>query len=450
MHLLQQFKTFISEKRLFQNTDRLLLAVSGGIDSAVLCELCYQSGFDFIIAHVNFQLRGEESERDEAFVRSLAKKYNKEILVKKIDTKKYAEENKVSVQAAARELRYTWFHETIRQYSTTDAPVRYIVTAHHLDDNIETVLMHFFRGTGIAGLRGIQPGQGNIVRPLLFAKKGTLKSFAIDHQLKWVEDSSNESDKYARNYLRNQLLPSIRHIFPDVENNLADNINRFIDIEQLYQQSIDQHKKKLLLHKENEIHIPALKLKKSQPLHTICYEIIKDFGFTPAQVPEVIDLMDSETGRYMLSSTHRILKNRNWLIISPKQSQSAQIVLIEKEEKKIFYADRMLLLENCSSSANGHISTAPLTATLDADAIRFPLILRKWKKGDYFYPLGMAKKKKLARFFIDNKLSQVDKEKIWVLEMNKKIIWVIGMRIDERFKITPKTKNILKVTASSL
>ncbi len=456
MSLISNFKSFISTQNLFSPKDKLLLAVSGGMDSVVLCELCNLASFDFAIAHCNFQLRGEESERDEKFVRELAAKYNKEIFVKRFETEKYAVDNKVSVQVAARELRYEWFGEIVGRWSMLDdrqkikptinhpSSLNLIATAHHLDDNIETLLMNFFKGTGIAGLHGILPKQGKIIRPLLFATKEELKQFATENNLQWVEDSSNESDKYSRNYFRHQVIPLVKKIYPSAIKNLSSNIDRFRDIEMLYQQSIIQHKKKLLEKRGNEIHIPVLKLKKSEPLKTIIYEIIKDHNFTSHQIDEAINLLDSESGKYIQSSSHRIIKNRNWLIISPNNLKEAQNIIIDEVGNWQLAVGKLLL--DIHPATNHKLQTTNKIAQLDADKIKFPLLFRKWKQGDYFYPLGMKKKKKLGRFFIDNKLSKTDKENISVIEMNKKIIWVVGMRIDDRFKITDQTKNILVIS----
>lgn len=457
MQLLQKFIEFIKKENLFQPKDKLLLAVSGGVDSVVLCELCKQGGYDFVIAHCNFQLRGEESERDEQFVRTLAKKYNAEIFVRKFETEKYAEEKKLSIQVAARELRYEWFNQIVNgqcsmvnsENAQTHNPqfTTHILTAHHANDNIETLLMNLFKGTGINGLRGILPKQEKIMRPLLFAKKEELLEFAKENALGYVEDSSNASDKYTRNFFRNQLIPSIQKVFPQAEDNLLNSIERFRDIEILYRQSIELHKKKLLEKKGGEIHIPVLKLLQSEPLPTIIYEIIKDFGFTSNQTEEVIKLLKSDTGKYVQSSSYRVLKNRNWLIISPVDSTIAENILIETEDQTIQFSKGKLKFEKLQNT-NYQPQTTNSIANLDADEITFPLLLRKWKQGDYFYPLGMNKKKKLSRFFIDQKLSLTEKENIWVLEMNRKITWVVGKRIDDRVKITPKTKNILKITLS--
>jgi tRNA(Ile)-lysidine synthase len=462
MVLLKSFLAFIKKENLFQPKDKLLIAVSGGVDSVVLCELCKQAGFDFSIAHCNFQLRGEESKRDEHFVKALAEKYSVPFFVKKFETEKYAQQNKLSIQVAARDLRYEWFNEIVSgewapstgsghhspsMLSVSKEAIHYIFTAHHANDNIETLLMNFFKGTGINGLRGILSKNGKIIRPLLFATKQEIKNFAIENNLSLVEDSSNILDKYTRNFFRNQLIPSLQKVFPQVERNLIDNVERFRDIEILYQQSIISHKKKLLEQKGEEIHIPVLKLLKAQPLSTIIYEIIKDFGFTSHQTAEVIHLLQSESGRYIQSLSHKIIRNRKWLILSPNNSSVAQNILIEEKDKIIeFDNGKLKLTIEKLTSDSCQLSTDNLKAFTDADKITFPLLLRKWKQGDYFYPLGMNKKKKLSRFFIDQKMSLTEKENTWIIETYKKVIWIAGKRIDDRFKITPQTKNVIRFT----
>ncbi len=440
MSFVERFKNYVEAHSLFSNRDHLLLAVSGGIDSVVLAHLCFQSKLSFVICHCNFQLRGSESERDEQFVKDLGNKYSVEVLVKKFDTESYATENKISIQVAARELRYKWFGQL-----TEEGKANWILTAHHLDDNIETVLMNFFKGTGLSGLRGMLPKSGKIVRPLLFARKEHLIDFAKQNSLSWVEDSSNQSDKYSRNYLRHQLIPIIEKIYPAAVENLADNIQRFSEVEKFYDLTIRREVKKIVEIKNEEIHIPVLKLKKSGSPKTILYELITQYGFAPHRVDEVIHLLDSETGKYLLSSSHRILKNRNWIVISPLDRELQEQVVVEKEESAIPFAEGKLGIRR-KPAAEETLQSKNGTALLDADKIEYPLLLRKWKQGDYFYPLGMSKKKKLARFFIDQKLSLTQKEKAWVLEMNKKIIWVVGMRIDDRFKITNNTKQVLEIT----
>ncbi|HYF30615.1 MAG TPA: tRNA lysidine(34) synthetase TilS [Chitinophagaceae bacterium] len=480
MELLRQFKAYIQKHDLFQPKDKLLLAVSGGVDSVVLCELCKQAGYQFTIAHCNFQLRGDESMRDENFVNALGPRYGAEVLVQRFDTEAYARQHKYSIQVAARELRYAWFNSIVQKHPPPNpkhlqnSPLgpTHIVTAHHAGDNIETVLMNFFKGTGMAGLRGILPKQGNIVRPLLFATKDAIKQFAADNQLQWVEDSSNAQDTYTRNYVRHNVLPVIKEIYSQAESNLATSIERFREIETLYRDKVNDVLKKLVERKGGELHIPILKLKKTSAPGAILYELMQPLGFTSKQVEEALHLMQSETGKYVVSETHRILKNRNWLIISSKQSADALHILIEGPGK-ISFPPGILSLQECPVAAlpAGHglklqatgqrlqrelpasLDELPRgnddTALLDASAIQFPLLLRKWKPGDYFYPLGMRKKKKLARFFIDQKLSAADKENIWVLEIDKKILWIVGLRIDDRFKITDKTTKILQIKYST-
>jgi tRNA(Ile)-lysidine synthase len=439
--LLTRFMHNIVEKKLFMPSDRLLIAVSGGVDSVVLCDLCRNAGFDFEIAHANFQLRGQDSVLDECFVKGLADCYHVKFHVKKFNTIGYAESNKVSVQAAARELRYGWFNELL-----SDDGLRYLLTAHHADDNIETVLMNFFRGTGIAGLKGMVARHDTIVRPLLFASKKELLDYAKERKLSWREDASNASDKYSRNYFRNAIIPMVYKVYPEVETNLANNITRFAEAAELYHQAVDLNKKKLLEFRDGEVHIPILKLKKMSPLHTLLFEIIKDYGFTSHQVNEVIHLSDGAQASYVQSPTHRIIRNRNWLIIAPNNTGNPLHVVIREGERQVGFTGGTLKIENITGNIN--FSNDTHLAQLDMRHIKFPLLLRRWKAGDYFYPLGMRKKKKISRFLIDNKLSKTDKEKLYVLESDKKICWVVGMRIDERFKITASTNKVLKLTIS--
>ena len=468
MNLLQRYQQFIKEQNLFSPKDKLILAVSGGIDSVVLCELCKQAGYEFIIAHCNFQLRGEESERDERFVKNLGEKYDVEVKVKKFETEKFAEENKMSVQEAARDLRYKWFFElwynsifdpglnnTAEKESVpgwhTDVVPAFVLTAHHADDNIETVLMNFFRGTGLHGLTGIPAtGFSEIVnyvrRPLLPFSKNELIAFANENKLDFVEDSSNLSSKYTRNLFRNEIIPAISKVYPQVNENLNDNINRFKEIERLYKLAVGDIKKKLVKEKGTEWHIPVKQLM-SYNNRALIYEIIADFGFNEKQIDEVIKLAESDSGKYIESPTfdYRIIRHRHWFIISPVNSAGSAMIIIEEKNKTLQFEEGKIELERIQTS-DFNPQTSNNIACLDSKDINFPLILRKWKTGDYFYPLGMKKKKKLSRFFIDQKLSKTEKERTWVIEMNKKIIWVVGHRIDERFKIIDKTKQVLQIS----
>ena len=451
MELLIKFKQFIQQENLVQKNDGLLLAVSGGVDSVVLCELCQQAGYNFVIAHCNFQLRGEESDRDEAFVAQLASKYNVSFLVKKFDTLAIAKSAKKSIEETARELRYQWFYQILdNSKKNLDEnlaiyPVNQLLTAHHADDNIETVLMNFFRGTGIKGLRGILPKQGKIVRPLLFAKRLEIEAFAATHLLTYVTDSTNAANDYTRNFFRNSIIPQVSERYPAAKENVLKNIQRFTAVEMLYNQAIALHKKKLMELKGNEVHIPMLKLLKTAPLPTVLYEIIKDFGFTALQTEDAVSLLKSDTGKYIQSATHRIFKNRNWLIITPVNNTLSVNILIEASDKKVVFEQGEIAIQ-IKTFTQQQLQTDSTIAQLDANSIQFPLLLRKWKQGDYFYPLGMEKQKKISRFLIDQKLSLSQKENVWVIEMNKKIVWVAGMRIDNRFKVTSNTTTILNLT----
>jgi tRNA(Ile)-lysidine synthase len=445
MDLLQSFQKYWQKefRQLSPVNCRLLLAVSGGVDSVVLTDLVARSGFDFIIAHCNFQLRGEESGRDEKFVRSLGVKYDKQVLVKKFDTAQYANAEKISIQEAARILRYDWFSSIIHEKLANC----FIATAHHADDTIETALMYFFRGTGIKGLTGIQPFQQkrSLIRPLLGCRKQELLNYAKAYDLPFVEDTSNNTDKYTRNFFRNQLIPAVKEVFPQVEENILHTINRLNEVMVLYEQAVRLNLSKLTEQKGNEIHVPVLKWKQAKPLQTITWELISAYGFSAAQTGEAIKLLDAANGSFLRSPTHRLIRNRNWMIIAPNMPAAVAHMLIGEQDKGVEFQDGSLTFETRDWKP-GAKETLNTEALLDACEIKFPLLLRKCKQGDYFYPLGMQKKKKLNRFFIDQKLARTEKEKVWVLEMDKKIIWVVGYRIDDRVKLTDKTKKVLHIT----
>lgn len=442
-NILEKFVQFLKSRNLLQG--KFLVAASGGVDSSVLCELCEQAGIPFSIAHCNFQLRGEESERDENFVRSLGEKYGVQVFVKKFDTEDYAEKMKISIQEAARELRYNWFVQLKKENGFS-----FTLLAHHADDNIETLLMNFFRGTGLQGLTAMPEenlDEKFILRPLLEIRRSEIVEFAKQNHLQWVEDSSNLSSKYTRNFFRNELLPAIQKVYPQVEENLLGNIERFKKTNALYQTAVEELKKKVCEEYTSEVRIPILKLMRYKDTSLI-YEIIKDYGFGEKQVEEVIKLADADSGKFIENESYQFIKHRKWFIIASKTA-ATDTIAIEEGAKKICFGRgqlefKTILKEKFQLQKNESI------AQLDAKHIEFPLVLRKWRQGDYFYPLGMRKKKKLARFFIDQKLSKNQKENIWVVESNKKIIWIVGMRIDDRFKVMDSTKEIFLINASNL
>lgn len=438
MNLLEAFEKQIAASKHFTKKDRLLIAVSGGVDSVVLATLCKQAGYDLGVAHCNFNLRGEDSLRDELFVKSFATQLDVPFYSVSFDTNTYAATNKMAIQEAARILRYEWF-EKIRAENN----FQYILTAHHADDTIETVLMNFFRGTGIKGLTGIPEKTDKIVRPLLFAKRSDLELFLQENKLSFVQDDSNLKNDYTRNFFRNVLLPQIKEVYPVADVNVLRNVERLQETEILFNVTITALNKRLLQQRGDDCYIPILLLQKTVAMKTVLHEIVKQYNFTAKQVPEIIDLMDSESGKYILSTTHRILHDRKHLIISKKEDTPQKMVVVEGEGTYEF-GDNQLVIQKMDKEKIV-FDTAEQTIFIDAAHIKFPLLLRPWRQGDYFYPLGMQKKKKLSKFFIDNKLSLAAKEKVWVLEMNKKIVWVVGRRIDDRFKINENSKNILKI-----
>ncbi|RYZ50384.1 MAG: tRNA lysidine(34) synthetase TilS, partial [Chitinophagaceae bacterium] len=312
--LLPSFSRFFAEKNLSLTQHRFLLAVSGGVDSVVLCALCKEAGLNFAIAHCNFGLRGEESNRDEAFVRSLGEHYGVAVFIQKFDTAAFAAEQKLSIQEAARNLRYDWF-DSLRQ----DHGFVYTLLAHHANDNIETVLMNFFRGTGLEGLTGMpdENRERACLRPMLHVKRSEILAYAAEHNLQWVEDSSNASSKYTRNFFRNEIIPQLQTVFPQVEENLVHNIHRMQGTAALYNEQVAALKKKVCEIKGEEVHIPVLKL--LQYRHTsLLYEIIKDYGFAESYVAELLKLADAASGKYIANEAWRIIRHRAWFIIAPK------------------------------------------------------------------------------------------------------------------------------------
>lgn len=441
--ILQWWKQYFPHQQPSQL--HLLLAVSGGLDSVVLTDLVAASGIDFSILHCNFQLRGAESERDEQFVRSLAARYGKEIHVKKFDTASIVAARKSSVQEVARNLRYEWFDQVRAEYEERIGQKSvWIVVAHHADDNIETVLINLFRGTGLQGLTGMEPFRDKIIRPLLNIRKEEFNAYAITQGLNSVEDSSNASNDYTRNFFRNELIPAIKKVYPSVENNLLHTINRLKEADQLYNDALKRAHESMIEMNGNEYHIPVLLWKRATPLMTITYELIKKFGFSAAQTVEVIKLLNAANSSYIVSKSHRIIRNRNWMIIAPLTNEHDHVLVpVEATDKLVDFAEGTLKLLQTT------LETIPNTShevLIEADELQYPLILRPWKQGDYFYPLGMPKKKKISRFLSDLKLSKTAKEKVWVLESGKKIVWVLGLRIDHRFRITTQTQQRLQLT----
>lgn len=438
--MTDRFQSFFQLNFPLAAGQKVLLAVSGGMDSVVLCDLTAEARLPFSIAHCNFGLRGAESDRDEQFVRHLAAAYGAELMVRKFDTESFSRTNKLSVQEAARELRYQWFGELMAA-----GDYAFTLLAHHADDNIETVLMHFFRGTGLEGLTGMKEKspRGNFLRPMLSFTRREIEQYADQRKLKWVEDSSNSSSKYTRNYFRNELIPALKKVFPQTEQNILDSISRFRNIHTLHQYAVGEVKKKLVERNGSEVRIPVQKLiKLDNP--ALIYEIIRDYGFGEKAVGEVRKLLHTEPGRFLENESFQIIRHRAWILIAPKSAE-AGVIAIPEGLADVPFMEGHIQIQHIHSYSGNPVGTQE-TAHLDASEIEFPILLRRWKQGDYFYPFGMRKKKKIARFLIDQKMSKNLKEKVWVLESAKRIIWVVGLRIDDRFRITSKTRSVLKIT----
>lgn len=445
-NLLQKFQDDVNDHQLWKAQDYLYLACSGGLDSVVLAYLLHSSGYNFTLLHCNFQLRGEESDRDEQFVCSLAKQLKVPVEVKKFDTQFEMEQTGKGVQEAARDLRYGWFNQVLEQDKAHIK--KWLLTAHHADDQVETVLLQFFRGTGISGLTGMKMKNGNIVRPLLSIYRDELNSFAKEHGLVWVEDSSNASTNYTRNFLRHHIIPSLTEVFPALKSTMIRGSKRFQEIEGIYQQRITDIKNRLIEKRNDSFAIPINKLKQIEAIDTIMFEVFKDFGFGVQQIPELKKLFYASSGKYVSSGIYRVLKNREWLLIDAIAEENYQIYILEDANAELLFDTHRLELKEVSNSFQ--IPSGSEQALVNLEKLKFPLLVRKWKAGDYFYPLGMKKKKKLSRFMTDLKLSLTEKENQWVIESDKKIVWVIGKRIDNRFKIDEHSSKRVLMTISPL
>jgi tRNA(Ile)-lysidine synthase len=439
MNLLQRFQDNQLVKAIKNKGTTTLLAVSGGVDSMVMAELFLESKLPFAIAHCNFQLRGEEADKDEQLVKDFATKNNIIFHHTRFATREKMEEWKKGVQETARILRYEWLDMVMAENK-----YRHLATAHHANDNVETLLMNLFKGTGMQGLHGIPEQNNYIVRPLLFITKEEIYNYAKQHSILYREDASNATDAYTRNAIRNNILPVIEQSFPNVIQHISGSIVRFSQAEQLYNRSIEKERKALTEQRGQDVYIPIKKLVKREPLETICYELFQPYGFTPAQLPHILSLLESGSGHFITSPTHRIIRDRDFLIVTMQKQEETDIITIEGVPCSID-TGRMKLQFSLESKPSD-IPPDNTIAYIDTKNIEFPLILRKWRLGDYFYPLGMGmKKKKVARFLIDQKIPLHDKEHVWVLECAKRIVWVCGMRLDERFKVKPATEKVLLV-----
>ncbi len=433
--MYNNFKNHITQNLDFLKQSKLLIAISGGLDSVVLAHLCHQLKLNITLAHCNFNLRGYESNTDENFVLQLAEHLDLEVFIESFNTENYANANKLSIQMAARKLRYNWFEELANQLGFD-----YILTAHHADDNLETFLINLSRGTGLEGLTGIPEINDNIVRPLLPFSRNDIANHATDNNLQWREDSSNASTKYLRNKLRHEVVPVLKETNPKLLHNfnktlqnlqesnyiIADAIAKFYD--SVVSVSEDKKSVKLNISKIKTYRFPKAYL----------YEFLKLKGFT--QWDDIVNLLDAQSGKQIFSTTHRLIKDRGYLLLSEISTEALKNSTILEEEDVNTPIGKLTFKTVNTISENSHT-----IIYVDKDKLKFPLTLRKWEEGDYFHPIGMTGKKKLSKYFKDEKLSLLDKEHVWLLCADNEIVWVVNRRADNRFKVTKNTNTILKI-----
>ncbi len=432
--MLQKLQNHINSNLSFLKEKKLLLAISGGIDSMVLMHLCYQLQLDFAVAHCNFQLRGNESDGDEKFVKLETEKLEVPLFIQKFDTKNVADTQKLSIQLAARKLRYDWFYKLMNENGFD-----YILTAHHLDDSLETFLINFTRGSGLDGLLGIPEQNDKIVRPLLIFSRNEIENFAQENQIAWREDSSNSSDKYLRNKLRHDVIPILKELNPSMLSSFENTIKNLKQSQSLVDDASKKVYEKVASERENQIVFNLDLLLTYQNYQAYLFSWLSDFGFT--DWVSVYDLVLAQSGKQVMSDSYVLLKNRNTLLLFSRKENSEEVIYqIDKAQKQVKVP---LKLTFCNVS---DISVQPTnTIFVDEEKLQFPLMLRKWNEGDVFYPFGMKGKKKLSKFFKDEKYSLLDKSNVWLLCSNDEIVWIIGKRQDDRFKITETTTKILQI-----
>ncbi len=433
--MLDKVRSYIEKENLFADNSKIVVGLSGGMDSMVLLTLLIELDYSCIAAHCNFHLRGDESDRDAAFVKSWCKTNNITLVSTSFHTVEYAAQNKISIEMAARDLRYGWFEEVRNEYNAD-----YIAVAHHKDDSIETVLMNLIRGTGIKGLTGIPPKNGFVSRPLLTVLRSEIEDYVTKNEIPYVTDSTNKEDIYVRNLLRLRVLPIIEEINPSVRESIYRTSQNLLEVEKIYNNSIIESIK--AIYKENAIDIN--KLKKQVSPKSVLFEILSPLGLTPSTIEDIFESMNSESGKVFYSDHYRVIKDRETFIIDklPHNHKISESYSISSDFNEV--TDPInLKISKVSHSVEIQKNRNFLYA--DADKLLFPLTLRKWKKGDWFIPFGMTSKKKLSDFFTDKKYSIKDKEEAWILTSGNDIVWVVGERPDNRFKITNHTKNIIIV-----
>ncbi len=438
--MLKKVQEFIHTNQLLAENERVLVGVSGGADSVVLLDILVKLKYDCIVAHCNFHLRGAESDRDEIFVKKLAKTYN--LTYKKVDfdTISYVKTHKISIEMAARELRYNWFEKMATETKATS-----IAVAHHADDNIETVLLNLGRGTGLKGITGMEMRNGKVVRPLLNCYREEIEQYAEQNNLEYVTDSTNTENEYKRNKIRNQIIPLLAELNPSVKATFSQNIRNFKAAWNIYSDKIEQIKALIVKVKDSQAFIHIQRLKQQTEAQNVLFEILSEYNFNSKVVEDIFVGLDSNSGLIYHSPTHRLLKDREQLIIDEIKETSDAEFLIPEGKSEICEPIK-LTFRGFERTEGFKPSKTADTIHIDADKVKFPLRIRKWQQGDRFQPFGMTQNKKLSDFFIDEKLSIYEKENCYLLISDNEIVWVIGMRLDNRFRVDKETRNILEIS----
>jgi tRNA(Ile)-lysidine synthase len=443
--MTEQFIKYISDNNLFSQGELILLGVSGGIDSMTLADLFRKSGFNFGIAHCNFKLRGEESDADELFVGNYARKHDIPFHAISFDTKLHAKNNGISVQMAARDLRYDWFRKLMSEYAYTK-----IAVAHHADDNIETFFLNLARGTGLNGLCGMPVKNNDIIRPLFFAARQEISNYALKNNIDYREDSTNAVDKYARNMVRLNIIPQLERINKAFKQTMFSNIEYLRLIQFFVENEIKKISHDICFFKLGVQYININKLKSIPYINLFLYYILKDYGFKNDIINKIATSLDAASGKQFKSHSHTIVKDRDYLIVAqnPDENNLTQYIITVDDTDMNFPIP--LSFEIIKNAATLQIDKSANCAQFDFDKLAFPLILRKWRHGDSFIPYGMKGRKKLSNFFSDNKYSLIDKERQWILTSGNEIIWIVGRRIDNRFKIDHHTQHVYCIKINSV
>ncbi|MDA8731322.1 tRNA lysidine(34) synthetase TilS [Flavobacteriaceae bacterium] len=435
--MLQKFKQHLHQNFPFLEDSKLLIAISGGIDSVVLAHLCSQLNLNFSLCHCNFNLRGQESDDDEAFVTSLAKTLKTPVYTTSFETEKYATKNKVSIQVAARDLRYTWFYKLLdaNQYD-------YVLTAHNTNDNLETFIINLTRGSGLEGFTGIPPVNQKSVRPLLAFSRDDITLFAIKNGIVWREDRSNASIKYVRNKVRHKVIPILKELNPHVLESFQNTIEYLNESQSIINDAVKNITAKVVSYENDVLKISCKEIEKLSNKKAYLYQLLQAYGFTAWN--DIVDLISAQPGKQVFSDTHRLLKDRNFLILTTiNKSQSIKgPILIDQKVSEITNPIKLTI-----QNTDDYTSKNKEQIIIDKDLVNYPLSLKKWHHGDAMYPTGMIGSKKISQLFKDNKLSLLDKEKIWILaDAKDHIIWVIGLRQDRRYLANKTSKNRLKIS----